>query len=171
MDLPHPVHSAIEAHHTGGEGAVGRRPPTDRLGLQGRELGQPPPRGGEGGTERALVSSPGANGGGTHVDELQEGTGGRAGFHAAKDTSEHARISKAPLTAVIARWLAPDAEDCYLLRLDLACGHRVSRYAEGSSAFPVLRAAPKAARCRACLIVLESGRLPTQAGGELLEET
>jgi len=171
MDLPHPVHPAVEAHYPGGEGAIGRRPLAGRLGLQVREPRQPLPGSGEGGAARALVPGPGADGCGAHVDELQEDGGAGAGSHALEDTSKSRRKSfAAPITRVVRVEAAPRPREGYVYRLDLECGHRASRKPVMGSLAPRLVMAPHNVRCFACLAVLEGGRLPTQAGGELAEE-
>lgn len=169
MDLPHPVHPAVEAHHPSGEGAVSRGPLAGRFGLQVRESGQPPPGGLEGGAAGALVIGPSTDSYGAHADELQEGGGVGAGFHTSEDTSEGRRRSfDAPLTRVLHVEVYARPTRGYIYRLDLECGHRVSRLANMSSR-PRPDLAPRDARCIPCLEILESGRLPVQVGGGLLE--
>lgn len=169
MNLPHSVHSAVEAHHAGGEGAVGCAPLDDGLGLQVREAGQTPSGGLEGSATGAFISSPGPDGGGAHVDELQEGGGVGAGSHVPDDTSKPRRRSlDAPLTQVSRVEVYARPSSGYIYRLDLECGHRVSRLANASRN-PRPDLAPQDARCIPCLVLLEAGRLPTQAGGELSE--
>lgn len=170
MDLSHSVHSAVEAHHASGEGAVGRAPPADRFGLQVREPGQAAPSSLEGSAAGALVSSPGADGGGAHVDELQEGGGVGAGSHASDDTSKPRRRSlDAPLTQVSRVEVHARPRSGYIYRLDLECGHRVSRLTNAFRGSEPRVPAPRDVRCIPCLLLLEAGRFPTQAGGELSE--
>lgn len=169
MDLPHSVHPAVEAHHPSSESAIRSRPPAGRFGLQARELWESAPGRLEGGTAGALVPGPGADGGGAHVDELQEGGGIGAGFHAPKDTAKSRRRSfDAPLTQVLRVEVYARPTRGYIYRLDLECGHRVSRLANASRE-PQPDLAPRDARCIPCLALLEVGRLPTQAGGGFLE--
>lgn len=168
MNLPHPVHSEIEAHHPSSEGAVAGRPSVDGLGPQRSELGQSASSGLEGGALRAFVPGPGADGGGVHVDELLEGRGVGAGSHGPEDISEGRESFKAPLTRVLRVVVHTRPNSGYIYRLDLECGHRVSRLANASRE-PRPDLAPQDARCAPCAAILAAGRTPTQVGGELLE--
>ena len=92
-----------------------------------------------------------------------------AGSHASEDTSKGRRRSlDAPLTRVLRVEVYARPTRGYIYRLDLECGHRVSRLANMSNR-PRPDLAPRDARCIPCLEILESGRLPAQAGCGLLE--
>lgn len=88
-----------------------------------------------------------------------------AGVHTSEDTPKSRRRSlDAPLTQVLRVEVYARPTRGYIYRLDLECGHRVSRLANASN-WPRPDLAPRDARCISCLEILESGRLPLQVGG------